>query len=91
MERNIKTDNPSADEISGWFDLSDGDTRKFFNTSGQLYKKMGLKEKLAEMTEREQAELLASDGMLVKRPILAGEGFVLAGFKEALWEEKLLS
>lgn len=52
---------------------------------------MGLKEKLAEMTEREQAELLASDGMLVKRPILAGEGFVLAGFKEALWEEKLLS
>ena len=72
-----------------WYEMSGLPLKKFFNTSGKLYKEMQLKDKLPEMTEDEQLKLLATDGMLVKRPLVVGEDFVLVGFKEAEWEEKL--
>ena len=85
--RDIKTDNPSADELKKWHELSGLPLKKFFNTSGNLYKQMNLKDRLADMSEEEQFSLLASDGMLVKRPILVDGGKVLVGFKEKVWEE----
>ena len=88
-KRDIKTDNPTADELRAWQKNSDLPLKKFFNTSGQLYKSLGLKDRLKDMTEEEQLTLLATDGMLVKRPILAGEDFVLVGFREAEWAARL--
>ena len=87
--RDIKTENPSFEELEKWYALSGLPLKKFFNTSGLLYKSMNLKEKLPSMSEEEMLELLATDGMLVKRPILVGEDFVLTGFREKEWEEKI--
>lgn len=86
--RHIKEENPTAEELKEWHQKSGLPLKRFFNTSGALYREMGLKDKLADMSEEEQYALLATDGMLVKRPILAGENFVLTGFKEKEWEEK---
>ena len=88
-ERNIKEQNPTADELHQWQQRGGLPLKKFFNTSGMLYKQMNLKDKLSEMTEDEQLRLLATDGMLVKRPLVIGEDFVLTGFREKEWEEKL--
>ena len=88
-DRHIKEERPTAEELRTWQQASGLPLKKFFNTSGLLYKSMGLKDKLPAMSEEEQLELLASDGMLVKRPILVGEGFVLVGFREAEWEARL--
>ncbi|MDE5781213.1 MAG: arsenate reductase family protein [Lachnospiraceae bacterium] len=90
-ERDIKSDNPSKEEIKSWYEKSGLPLKRFFNTSGNLYKEMKLKDKLGEMTEEEQIELLSTDGMLVKRPVLVGEDFVLTGFKETEWEKVLKS
>ena len=87
--RNIKEENPSFDELKKWYTESGLPLKKFFNTSGLLYKAMELKDKLPSMSEEEQLRLLATDGMLVKRPILIGDGFVLTGFREREWEEKV--
>lgn len=84
-DRHIKFGNPSYGELKLWKDISGLPLKKFFNTSGLLYKSMNLKEKLPTMTEEEQLQLLASDGMLVKRPLLITEKTVLTGFKEAEW------
>lgn len=86
-DRNIKEENPTYDEIKEWHQKSGLPLKKFFNTSGMLYKEMKLKDKLPEMTEEEQYRLLATDGMLVKRPLLIGEDFVRVGFKETEWEK----
>jgi len=83
--RDIKLNNPSYDELKSWHRKSGLPLRRFFNTSGLLYKSLGLKEKLETMSEDEQLKLLATDGMLVKRPLLVGENFVLVGFKETEW------
>lgn len=85
-ERDIKTDNPSKEELEVWHEKSGVELKKFFNTSGMLYKSMQLKSKLPEMTQEEQLALLGTDGMLVKRPILVGDDFVLTGFKEDQYE-----
>ena len=87
--RDIKLENPSLEELTAWHKLSGLTLRKFFNTSGLLYKSMELKTKLPNMTDEEMLALLATDGMLVKRPLAIGEDFVLVGFKEAEWVEKL--
>ena len=87
--RPIKEQNPTAEELRGWIAVSGLPVRKFFNTSGLLYKELQLKDKLPGMTEDEMIDLLASNGMLVKRPILVGEDFVLVGFKEAEWEARV--
>ena len=87
--RNIKEENPSFGELEKWYKVSGLPLKKFFNTSGLLYKSMALKDKLPSMSEEEQLKLLASDGMLVKRPLLIGEDFVLAGFREKEWAEKV--
>ena len=87
--RDIKMDNPTLDELTLWYEKSGIQLRKFFNTSGLLYKSMELKDKLPGMSEAEMLNLLATDGMLVKRPLLVGEGFVLVGFKEADWVTRL--
>lgn len=87
--RDIKEDNPSFDELKTWYALSGESLRKFFNTSGLLYRSMELKDKLPSMSEEEMLSLLSSDGMLVKRPLLVGEDFVLIGFKESKWHEKI--
>lgn len=87
--RDIKTENPTAQELAAWHEMSGLPLRKFFNTSGLLYKSMELKNKLPGMTEEEMLALLATDGMLVKRPLAVGDGFVLTGFREADWEAKL--
>lgn len=86
--RHIKEDNPKYDELKVWYKKSGLPLKRFFNTSGLLYKSMGLKDKLAEMSEKEQLELLSTDGMLVKRPIIVAEDFILVGFREAEWKEK---
>ena len=88
-DRHIKLDNPTCEELKLWHQRSGLPLKRFFNTSGLLYKSMELKTKLPNMTEEEQLQLLASDGMLVKRPILVGDDFVLVGFKEAEWEAKV--
>ena len=89
IDRHIKEDNPSEAELRAWHERSGLPLKKFFNTSGLQYKSLGLKDKLPTMSEDEQFALLASDGMLVKRPILVGDDFVLVGFKEDQWEEKV--
>ena len=85
-DRHIKEQNPTADELTDWLERSGLPLKRFFNTSGLLYKSFGLKEKLPQMSEAEQIALLATDGMLVKRPLIVGEDFVLVGFKPAEWE-----
>ena len=87
--RDIKEDNPSLEELTSWYNMSGLPLKKFFNTSGLLYKSMELKDKLPNMSEDEQLKLLATDGMLVKRPLVIGEEFVLVGFKENEWKENL--
>ncbi len=87
--RDIKEDNPTESELRDWLDKSGLDVKRFFNTSGQLYKSMGLKDKLPDMSVDEKLRLLATDGMLVKRPILIDGGSVLVGFKEDEWSLKL--
>ena len=87
--RDIKLDNPKIDELTEWYRKSGLPLKRFFNTSGLLYKSLDLKSKLPDMGEEEMLTLLASDGMLVKRPLLIGENFVLVGFKEAEWSVKL--
>ncbi len=87
--RDIREENPSEDEIRKWWKKSGLPLKRFFNTSGNLYKEMKLKDRLPKMSEEEQLELLGSDGMLVKRPILVGQDVVLTGFREKEWEEKL--
>ena len=87
--RDIKLDKPTLEELTDWHKRSQLPLKKFFNTSGLLYRSLDLKNKLPEMSEDEMLNLLATDGMLVKRPILVGDNFVLVGFKEAQWSEKL--
>ncbi len=86
--RDIKENNPTLDEIKEWHKMSGLPLKRFFNTSGLLYKSLNLKEKLLTMTEEEQYELLSTDGMLVKRPLVIGGNFVLVGFKEKEWIEE---
>ena len=86
----IKTDNPSEKELRKYYKMSGLPLKRFFNTSGMQYRELELSSKLGSMSEDAQFALLASDGMLVKRPLLAGPDFVLPGFKEAEWKEKLL-
>ena len=88
-DRHIKLENPTYEELSRWQKLSGLPLKRFFNTSGLLYKSLNLKEKLPGMTEDEQLHLLASDGMLVKRPLVVREDRVLVGFREAEWEKLL--
>ena len=88
-ERHIVEANPSENELRTWYERSGISLKKFFNTSGMLYKEMKLKDKLPTMSEDEQLRLLATNGMLVKRPIVVDEDKVLVGFKEAEWKEKL--
>ena len=87
--RDIKTANPACDELAAWHERSGLPLKKFFNTSGLLYKSMELKDKLPGMSEEEMLRLLAADGMLVKRPLLVGDDLVLVGFKEAEWAGRL--
>ena len=89
-DRHIIEKNPSLDELRQWHEKSNVPLKKFFNTSGMLYKEMQLKDKLSAMSEEEQLKLLASNGMLVKRPLIVDGDLILTGFKEAEWEEKLL-
>ncbi|MGN0546842.1 MAG: arsenate reductase family protein [Acutalibacteraceae bacterium] len=88
-DRHIKEDNPTYDELKKWHEMSGLPLKKFFNTSGLLYKSMNLKDKIPEMSEDEQLKLLSSDGMLVKRPLIIGDDFVLTGFKAEEWEKKI--
>ena len=87
--RDIKLETPTVEELRRWQRMSGLPLKKFFNTSGLSYKALGLKEKLPHMTEEEQLELLAGDGMLIKRPLLVGDDFVLTGFRQAEWEARL--
>lgn len=89
-ERHIVDDNPTYEELKKWYERSGLPIKRFFNTSGMLYKEMKLKDKLPDMGEDEQLQLLATNGMLVKRPLVVAEGFVLTGFKEKEWTEKIL-
>ena len=84
--RDIKLDNPTLEELAEWYNKSGLPIKNFFNTSGLLYKSLDIKNKLPEMTEDEMLKLLATDGMLVKRPLLIGDDFVFVGFKETEWE-----
>ena len=88
--RHIVEDNPTAEEIEAWYNKSGLPLKRFFNTSGMKYRELKLKDKLPDMSEAEQFNLLATDGMLVKRPVVVGDDFVLVGFKVKEWEEKLL-
>ena len=89
-ERPIVEQNPTYEELKAWYEKSGFDIKKFFNTSGLLYKELKLKDKLPEMSEEEQLELLATNGMLVKRPLVVGDDFVLTGFREKEWAEKMM-
>ena len=89
-ERDIQQDNPTEQELRAWHEKSGLPLKRFFNTSGLQYKALGLKDKLPAMTEDEQYALLATDGMLVKRPLLVGDDFAIPGFREAAWTEALL-
>lgn len=88
-ERHIVEDNPTYEELKEWHEKSALPLKKFFNTSGLLYKEMQLKDKLPDMSEEEQLKLLATNGMLVKRPLVVGDDVVLVGFKEKEWTDKL--
>lgn len=88
-DRHIVEENPSAEEIKGWVAVSGLPIKRFFNTSGLKYRELGLKDKLETMTDEEKISLLATDGMLVKRPVLVGDGFVKVGFREKEWSEIL--
>lgn len=88
-DRDIKENNPSKEELKGWLDKSGLEIKKFFNTSGVLYREQGMKDKVKTLSEDELLDILASDGMMVKRPIVVTESSILVGFKEAEWEEKL--
>lgn len=85
--RHIKEENPTYEELKAWYERSGLPLKKFFNTSGLLYKSMNLKERLPDMTEEEQLRLLATDGMLVKRPLVITDGLILTGFRENEWEK----
>ena len=85
----IKENNPSREELAKWHAMSGLPLKKFFNTSGQIYRQMELSKKLPDMSDDEQLDLLAIDGMLVKRPLVVGENYVMTGFKEAEWEQKV--
>lgn len=89
-DRHIVENNPTYDELKAWYEKSGLPLKRFWNTSGMLYKEGKYKDKIPNMTEEEQLQTLATNGMLVKRPLLVGDDFVLTGFKEAEWEEKLL-
>ena len=89
-ERNIIDDNPTYEELKEWYEKSGLALNRFFNTSGMKYRELKLKDKRPEMSEDEQLKLLATDGMLVKRPVIVGDDFVLTGFRVKEWEEKLL-
>lgn len=89
QSRHIKEENPTMEELKAWYERSDLPLKRFFNTSGLKYKELKLKDTLSSMGESEQLALLASDGMLVKRPILVGDDFVLVGFRETEWSDKL--
>lgn len=88
-DRHIIENNPTYEELKEWYEKSGLPLKKFFNTSGMLYKSMNLKDKLPDMSEEEQLKLLSTDGMLVKRPIIVSDDFILTGFREKEWEEKL--
>ena len=88
-ERHIVENNPTEEELKEWIVKSGLPLKRFFNTSGMKYRELGLKDKLLDMTEEEQIALLATDGMIVKRPLLIGDNFVIPGFKEAAWKEAL--
>lgn len=88
-DRHIVEKNPTVDELKAWYKKSGLPLKRFFNTSGMKYRELQLKNKLQEMTEEEQIELLSTDGMLVKRPLVIGDDFVLTGFKEKEWKETL--
>ncbi len=88
--RDIKENNPTLTELSAWYRQSSLPLKKFFNTSGLIYKSLNLKEKIPQMSEEEMLQLLSSDGMLVKRPLLIGDDFVLTGFKESEWQTALI-
>lgn len=88
-ERHIVENNPTEEELKEWIGKSGLPLKRFFNTSGMKYRELGLKDKLLDMTEEEQIALLATDGMIVKRPLLIGDNFVIPGFKEAAWKEAL--
>lgn len=88
-DRDIKLNNPTEHELTEWYKISHVPLKKFFNTSGVIYKELGLKDKLSDMTEEEQIAILATDGMLVKRPLVITDTDVLFGFKEKEWEDKL--
>ena len=90
IARHIKADNPTYEELKAWYEASGLPLKKFFNTSGLVYKNLGLKDKLPAMSEEEQLQLLATDGMLVKRPLVIDGDTVLTGFREKEWEAKLL-
>lgn len=87
--RPIKEENPTKEELKEWYEKSGLPLKRFFNTSGMLYKELKLKDKLPDMTEEEQLELLATDGMLVKRPLVVGDDFAFPGFKEGEWEKRM--
>ena len=89
-ERAMVEEHPTYEELKEWYEKSGMPLKKFFNTSGNLYKQMNLKDKLKDMSEEEHLKLLATDGMLVKRPLVVGTDFVLTGFREKEWEEKML-
>lgn len=89
QSRHIKEKNPTAEELKAWHEKSGLPLKRFFNTSGLAYKALGLKDRLPTMPEEEQYQLLASDGMLVKRPLVIGEDFVLVGFREEQWQQHL--
>lgn len=88
-DRNIVEDNPTYEELFIWIKASNRDIKTFFNTSGNLYKELNLKEKLLEMNDEEKIKLLASNGMLVKRPMLISNDFILSGFKEDIWKKNI--
>ena len=88
-DRHIKEDNPTLEELREWHARSGLPLKRFFNTSGMAYRELGLKDRLPEMSEDEQLRLLASDGMLVKRPLIVADDFILTGFKPAEWEKML--
>ena len=90
QEKDIVEDNPTVEELKEWYEKSDLPLKRFFNTSGMKYRELKLKDKLPDMSEDEQLELLSTDGMLVKRPVIVSDGVVLTGFRQKEWEEKLL-